>query len=108
MHWNLHFDQMAQATADPTQQRAGIAAVDMAPIAIAADEHLNAAVWLRAQKKPGMRQVIMVATAAFVMLPPMTWTRTAVATKMPLQSAILDRLLHHSHVLLRAERKAGV
>ena len=71
-----------------TRLRPAIGAVDMAPIAIAADEHLNAAIWLRAQKKPGMRQMIMAATAALVMRPPMAWTRAAVAAKMPLQSCL--------------------
>jgi hypothetical protein len=60
----------------------------MAPIAIAADEHLNAATWLRAQKKPGMRQMIMAATAALAMRPPVAWTRAAMAAKMPLQSCL--------------------
>jgi len=70
--------------------RAGpaVGAVDVTPSAIAADEHLNPAVWVRAQKKPGMRRVIMAATAALVMRPPMAWTRAAVAAKMPLQSCL--------------------
>jgi hypothetical protein len=65
-----------------------IGAIDVAPIAIAADQRLNAAVWLGAEEKSGMRQVIAVATAAFVMRPPMAWTRAAVAAKMSLQSCL--------------------
>jgi hypothetical protein len=68
--------------------RRAVDAVDVAPIAIAADERLNPAVWLRAQEKPGMRQAIMVATAALAMRPPMAWTRAAMAAKMPLQSCL--------------------
>jgi hypothetical protein len=70
--------------------RAGpaVGAVDVAPIASAADEHLNAAVWLGAEEKSGSQPIIMVATAALVMRPPMAWTRAAVAAKMPLQSCL--------------------
>src|ERR1700722_2216906 len=50
-------------------------AVDMAPIAMAADERLGATVWVRAQKQPGLRQTIAVATAAPVLRPPKAGTR---------------------------------
>jgi hypothetical protein len=60
----------------------------MAPIAIAADEHLNPAAWIRAEEKSGSQPIIMVATAALVMRPPMAWTRAAMAAKMPLQSCL--------------------
>ena len=68
--------------------RCAVGAVDVAPIAIAADERLNAAVWLRAQKQPRPRQAIMLATAALTMHAPMAWTRAAMAAKMPLQSCL--------------------
>jgi hypothetical protein len=38
--------------------------------------------------KPGLRPVIMAATAALIMPPPMPWTRAAVPAKMPLQSCL--------------------
>ena len=63
-------------------------AVDMAPIAMAADERLGATVWVRAQKQPGLRQTIAVATAAPVMRPPMAWTRAVATAIMPLQSCL--------------------
>jgi hypothetical protein len=72
----------------PARTRRAVGAVDVAPIAIAADQRLNAAVWLRAQEKPGPRQEIMVATATLAMHPPMAWTRAAMAAKMPLQSCL--------------------
>jgi hypothetical protein len=66
-----------------------IGAIDVTPIAIAADQRLGTTVLVRAQEKPGMRQmVIMAATAALIMSPPMAWTRSAVAAKMPLQSCL--------------------
>jgi phage terminase large subunit-like protein len=63
-----------------------VGAVDMAPVAIAADDRLGTAVWLGAEEKSGSQPIFMVATAALVMRPPMAWTRAAVAAKMPLQS----------------------
>jgi hypothetical protein len=63
-------------------------AVDMAPIAMAADERLGATVWVRAQKQPGLRQTIAVATAAPVMRPLMAWTRAVATAMMPLQSCL--------------------
>ena len=65
-----------------------ISAVDMAPIAIAADDRLNTAVWVRAQKQPGLRQTIVVATVAPVMRAPMAWTRAVATAMMPLQSCL--------------------
>jgi len=61
--------------------RGAVSAIDVASIAIAADERLGTTVLVRAQEKPGMRP----ATAA-LMPPPMAWTRVAVTAKMPLQS----------------------
>jgi hypothetical protein len=72
----------------PTRAGRAVSAVDVAPIAIAADEHLNAATWLRAQEQPGLRHMIVVATAFLVMRPPMAWTRAAVTAMMPLQSCL--------------------
>jgi hypothetical protein len=60
----------------------------MAPVALAADERLNATVWVRAQKQPGLRQTIVVATAAPVMGSPTAWTRAVAAAMMPLQSCL--------------------
>jgi hypothetical protein len=68
--------------------RGAVSAIDVASIAIAADERLGATVLVRAQKKPGMRPVIMTATAALIMPAPMAWTRAAVLAKMPLQSCL--------------------
>ena len=65
-----------------------IGAVDMAPIAIAADDRLNATVCGRAQKQPGLRQTSVVATAAPVRRPPMAWTRAVATAMMPLQSCL--------------------
>ena len=65
-----------------------LGAVDMASIAMAADNRLNATVWLRAQKQPGLRQTITVATAAPIMRPPMAWTRAVATAMMPLQSCL--------------------
>jgi hypothetical protein len=66
-----------------------ISAVDMTPIAIAADDRLNATVWVRAQKQPGLlRQTVVIATAATVMRPPMAWTRAVATAMMPLQSCL--------------------
>ena len=69
-----------------TRMGRAVSAVDVAPIAIAADERLDPTVWVRAQEQPRMRQVIMAAPAALVMRSLMVWTRAAVAAKMPLQS----------------------
>jgi hypothetical protein len=65
-----------------------LGAVDMAPVAIAADERLGPTAWVRAQKQPGLRQTIVVATAAPVMRPPMAWTRAVATAMMPLQSCL--------------------
>ena len=59
-----------------------IGAIDVTPIAIAADQRLNAAIWRSAQKQPGPRQAIMLATAA------LAWTRAAMAAKTPPQSCL--------------------
>ena len=69
-----------------TRMGGAVSTVDVAPIAIAADERLDPTVWVRAQEQPRMRQAIMAATAALVMRPQMVWTRATVAAKMPLQS----------------------
>ena len=68
--------------------RGAVSAIDVASIAIAADERLGTTVLVGAQEKPGMRQVIMTATAALIMPPPMAWTRAAVPAKMPLHSCL--------------------
>ena len=65
-----------------------IGAVDLAPIAIAADDRLGTTVWGRAQKQPGLRQTIVVAIAAPVMRPPLAWTRAVATAMMPLQSCL--------------------
>ena len=65
-----------------------IGAVDVTTIAVAADQRLGTTVWVRAQEQPGMRPVIMAATAALIKPPPMAWTRAAVPAKMPLQSCL--------------------
>jgi hypothetical protein len=71
-----------------TRMRRAVDAVDVAPIAIAADQQLNAAVWLRTQEKPGLRQAIMLATAALAMCPPMAWTRAAGLRRCPCNRAL--------------------
>jgi len=68
--------------------RGAVSAIDVASIAIAADERLGTTVLVRAQENPGMRQVVVTATAALIMPPPMAWTRAAVTAKMPLQSCL--------------------
>jgi hypothetical protein len=68
--------------------RGAVSAIDVASIAIAADERLGTTVLVRAQENPGMRQAVVTATAALIMPPPMAWTRVAVAAKMPLQSCL--------------------
>ena len=65
-----------------------LGAVDMAAIAAAADERLGTTVRVRAQKQPGLRLTIVVATAAPVMCPPMAWTRAVATAMMPLQSCL--------------------
>ncbi len=65
-----------------------IGAVDMAPIAIAADDHLGTTVWVCAQKQPRLRQTIVVAIAALVMRSPIAWTRAVTAAMMTLQSCL--------------------
>ena len=65
-----------------------VGAVDMAPVAIAADDRRGTTAWVRAQKQPGLRQTIVVATAAPVMRPPMAWTRAVAAAMMTLQSCL--------------------
>jgi hypothetical protein len=72
----------------PARVRPTIGAVDMAPIAMAADDRLNATVWVRAEKQPGLRQTIVVATATSVRRPPMAWTRAVATAIMPLQSCL--------------------
>ena len=72
----------------PARVRPTIGAVDMAPIAMAADDRLNATVWVRAEKQPGLRQTIVVATATPVMPAPMGWTRAVATAMMPLQSCL--------------------
>jgi hypothetical protein len=89
-----------------TRMRRAVDAVDVAPIAIAADQRLNAAVWLRTQEKPGLRQAIMLATAALAMCPPMAWTRAAMAAKMPLQSCPLHGLWHGAEAKLAGDGSA--
>lgn len=65
-----------------------LGAVDMASIAIAADERLGTTAWVRAQKQPGLRQTIVVATAFPVICPPMAWTRAVATAMMPQQSCL--------------------
>jgi hypothetical protein len=72
----------------PARVWSTIGAVNMAPIAMAADDRLNATVWVRAEKQPGLRQTIVVATATPVMRPPMAWTRAVATAMMPLQSCL--------------------
>ena len=72
----------------PARTRRAVGAVDVAPIAITADERLRAAIRCHAQEQPSLRQAIMLATAALAMPPPMAWTRAAMAAKMPLQSCL--------------------
>jgi hypothetical protein len=63
-----------------------VSAVDVAPIAIAADELLGPTIRVRAHEQSRARQLIIAATAVPVMRTQMVWTRTALAAKMPLQS----------------------
>jgi hypothetical protein len=72
----------------PARVRPTIGAVDMTPIAMAADERLGATAWVRTQEQPGLRQTIVVATAAPVRRPPMAWTRAVATAMMPLQSCL--------------------
>ena len=68
--------------------RGAVSAIDVASIAIGADERLGTTVLVRAQEKPGIRQVVVTAIAALILPPPMAWTRVAVTAKMPLQSCL--------------------
>src|ERR1044072_1941952 len=70
----------------PTRARCALSAVDVAPIAVAADQHLDPAAWLRAQEQPRLWPVIVLTTPTLVRRPPMPWTRGAAAAMMPLQS----------------------
>ena len=72
----------------PARVRRALGAVDMTPIEMAADERLGTTAWVRAQKQPGLRLTILVATAAPVMRPPMAWTRAVATAMMPLQSCL--------------------
>ncbi len=65
-----------------------IGAVDVATIAVAADQRLGTTVLVSAQEQPGMWPVILAATAALIMPSPMAWTGAAVPAKMPLQSCL--------------------
>src|SRR5208283_5645443 len=66
--------------------RRAVRAVDVAPVAIATDARLRAAIRLRAEKKS--RHIVMAATTALVMRPPMAWTRAIAAAILPLQSCL--------------------
>jgi hypothetical protein len=68
--------------------RGTVSTIDVASIAIAADERLGTTVLVRAQEKSGMRQALMAATAALIMPLPTAWTRAAMPAKMPLQSCL--------------------
>jgi len=72
----------------PARVRPTLGAVDMAPIAMTADQRLGATVRGRAQKQPGLRQTIVVATAAPAMRLPRAWTRAVATAMMPLQSCL--------------------
>jgi hypothetical protein len=63
-----------------------IGAVDVAAVAITADDHLNPAIRVRAQEQAALQRMTPVATAALVVRGPTAWTHTAVAAMMPLQS----------------------
>src|ERR1700712_2478154 len=52
-----------------------VGAVDMAPVAIAADDRLATTFGARPKKQPGLRQRVLFAPAAPVMRLPMAWTR---------------------------------
>ncbi len=72
----------------PSRMGRTVGAVDVAPIAIAADTHRGSTICIRAQKKPGSWPIIMVATGAYVVRPQMPWTYAAVTAMMPLQSCL--------------------
>jgi hypothetical protein len=63
-----------------------IGAIDVAAVAITADDHLNPAARVGAQKQPALRQMMPVTAVALVVRRPTAWTHTAVAAMMPLQS----------------------
>ena len=65
-----------------------VGAVDMAPVAIGADDRLGTTVWVRAHKQPGLRQTIVFATATLVIRTPMAWTHAVATAMMPLQSCL--------------------
>jgi hypothetical protein len=69
-----------------TRMEGTVNAIDVAPIAIAADELLGPTIRVRAQEQSRARQLIFAATAVPVMRTQMVWTRAALAAKMPLQS----------------------
>ena len=69
-----------------TCMRCTIATVHVTPIAIATDKHRNTAVLDCTQEQPGLRRMVMLATAALVMRQPMAWTPAAVTAMMPPQS----------------------
>jgi hypothetical protein len=83
-----------------------VGAVDMAPVAIAADDRLGRTAWVRAQKQPGLRQKIVVAPAAPVMRPPMAWTRAVATAMMPLQSCPLHGVGHGAEAKLPGDGSA--
>jgi len=70
----------------PARVWRAIGAVNMAPVAIAADDRLGTTTRISAQEQPRLRQVILIAIGAAVMRPPMAWTRAVATAMMPLQS----------------------
>ena len=72
----------------PTRMWRTFGAVDMAPIAIAADEPGNTTVLGPRTETAGLAAEIVVATATPVMRPPMAWTRAVATAMMPLQSCL--------------------
>ena len=49
---------------------------------------LRTTIRVGAQKQPRMRQIVVAATAALIMRPPMAWTRAVADCDMPLQSCL--------------------